>query len=160
MRKKPMLQMILLLGALLAWPAPLVRAQDPANAPPAKKQDSTTKPTKKKNTDTATQSAPDQPIWDPLRAEKDIQVGQFYMKKGDLDAAMDRFEDATIAKPGYALPFRYLAEAQEKKGLKRKAIQSYTRYLDLYPHADDAEKIHKHLEKLWSEVAKEKKSVS
>ena len=104
------------------------------------------------------QTPPDQPSWDPLRAEKDLEVGRYYMRKGDLDAAIDRFQDATLAKPGYALPFRYLAEAQEKRGLKKQAIKSYTRYLDLYPHAEDADKIHKKIEKLWSEVEKEKKS--
>jgi len=158
--KQPILRMILLASALLALSAPLVHAQDPTSDPPSKKQDPAQKPSKKKNTDTATQSAPDQPMWDPLRAEKDIQVGQYYMKKGDLDAAIDRFQDATNAKPGYALPFRYLGEAQEKKGLKREAIKSYTRYLDLFPRADDAEKIHKRIDKLWSEVEKEKKSAS
>ncbi len=97
-------------------------------------------------------------MWDPLRAEKDLEVGRFYMKKGDWDAAMDRFQDATLAKPGYALPFRYLGEAQEKKGLKKQAIKSYQRYLDLYPHAEDAEKVQKRIDKLWKEAEKEKKS--
>ncbi|MFI5093188.1 MAG: tetratricopeptide repeat protein [Candidatus Acidiferrum sp.] len=128
---------------------------DPPAAPP-KKQDA--KPAKP-NTDSATQSAPDQPTWDPLRAEKDMQVGTYYMHKGDLDAAIDRFQDATTAKPGYALPFLRLGEAQEKKGLKRQAIKSYTRYLDLYPHAEDKDKIQKKIDKLYKEVEKEKKSM-
>ena len=114
------------------------------------------KPTGKQK-DSATQNAEDQPKWDPLRAEKDLEVGQFYMKTGDLVAAIDRFQDATIAKPGYAVPFRYLAEAQEKKGLKKQAIKSYQRYLDLYPHAEDGDKIRKKIEKLYVEVEKEKK---
>ncbi len=114
-------------------------------------------PKPKPNTDTATQNAPDQPMWDPLRAERDLQVGEFYLHKGDLDAAIDRFQDAALAKPGYAIPFRFLGEAQEKKGLRRDAIQSYTRYLDLYPHAEDKEKIEKKIEKLRSEVAKSRK---
>lgn len=82
------------------------------------------------------------------------------MKKGDWDAAIDRFQDALVAKPGYAVPYLYLGEAQEKKGLKKQAIKSYTRYLDLFPHADDAEKIRKRIDKLWSEVGKGKKSAS
>ena len=122
-----------------------------APAPPASKQ----KP--KKNADSATQNAPDQPTWDPLRAEKDIEVGQYYMHKGDVDAAIDRFQDATTAKPGYAVPFRYLGEAQEKKGLKKEAIKSYQRYLDLYPHAEDGDKIRKKIDKLRSEVERKKK---
>ncbi len=112
----------------------------------------------KQKKDSATQNAPDQPTWDPLRAEKDLEVGQFYMKRGDLDAAIDRFQDATTAKPGYAIPFRYLGEAQEKKGLKRHAIKSYQRYLDLYPHAEDGDKIKKKIAKLYKEVGKEKKN--
>jgi tetratricopeptide (TPR) repeat protein len=126
----------------------------PADAPPAPQPKSPAKP----NKDTATKSAPDQPTWDPLRAEKDLEVGQYYMKRGDYDAAIDRFNDAIEAKPGYAVPFKYLGEAQEKKGVKKQAIKSYTRYLDLYPHAEDADKIRKRIDKLWSEVSKGKKS--
>jgi tetratricopeptide (TPR) repeat protein len=116
------------------------------------------KPPDAQKKDQAAQSAADQPAWDPLRAEKDLEVGQFYMRKGDVDAAIDRFQDAISAKPGYGLPFRYLGEAQEKKGLKKDAIKSYTRYLELYPHAEDGDKIRKKIDKLWAEVGKKKKT--
>jgi tetratricopeptide (TPR) repeat protein len=136
-------------------------AQDPPPIPPDKPAAPADKPKPAKpNTDNATKSAPDQPTWDPLRAEKDMQVGQYYMRKGDVDAAIDRFEDATLAKPGYALPFRLLGEAQEKRGLKKKAIKSYQRYLDLYPKAEDKDKIQKKIDKLYKDVEKEKKSAS
>ncbi|HWW17111.1 MAG TPA: hypothetical protein VNY81_00710 [Candidatus Saccharimonadales bacterium] len=131
-------------------PAP-ESSSNPANAPAPKK------PEKKKQSDNATQNAPDQPAWDPLRAEKDLEVGQYYMRKGDVDAAIDRFQDATTAKPGYAIPFRYLGEAQEKKGLRKQAIASYSRYLDLYPRAEDRDKIRKKIDKLRSEVERKKK---
>jgi tetratricopeptide (TPR) repeat protein len=164
------------MGALVILPAVAVRAQDPqqqtppadpAQQEPAQKPDDTPapppppakKPGAKKNSDNAAQSAPDQPIYDPLRAEKDLEVGQYYMRKGDVDAAIDRFQDATTAKPGYAIPFRYLGEAQEKKGMKKPAIKSYQRYLDLVPRADDAEKIKKKIERLYKEVEKEKKQI-
>jgi tetratricopeptide (TPR) repeat protein len=124
-------------------------AEAPSPAPPKSRA--------KQKKDTATQNAPDQPAWDPLRAEKDLEVGQYYMKKGDLDAAIDRFQDATVAKPGYAIPFRYLAEAQEKKGLRKQAIKSYQRYLDLYPHAEDGDKVRKKIDKLYKNVEKEKR---
>jgi len=80
------------------------------------------------------------------------------MKRGGWAAAMDRVQDATVAKPGYAVPFRFLGEAQEKKGLRKQAIKSYQRYLDLYPHAEDGDKVRKKLEKLYKEVEKEKKN--
>jgi len=131
--------------------------QDSSSKPPEDSSIPAKKPEVRPNKDAATVNAPDQPMWDPLRAEKDIEVGQHYMKRGDFDAAIDRFEDAILAKPGYAVPFRYLGEAQEKKGLKKKALKSYQRYLDLFPRADDAEKIKKKIEKLFKEVEKEKK---
>jgi len=141
----------LLTGAglcLAAWPA---LAQDPPSSAPPPKQDA---PKPKPNTDSAAQSAPDQPKWDPLRAEKDMEVGKYYLKKGDVDAAIDRFEDATEAKPGYAIPFLYLGEAYEKKGKKKPAVKAYQRYLDLYPHAEDGDKIRKKIEKLHEEIDK------
>ena len=150
---------ILLLGmaAALLYAAPL-QAQDPP--PPANPPADSPPPAKpKKNADNAAQSAPDQPTWDPQRAEKDLEVGKYYMKKGDVDAAIDRFEDATAAKPGYAVPYLYLGEAYEKKGKKKPAVKAYQRYLDLYPRAEDGDKIRKRIEKLNQEIDKEKKQV-
>ena len=142
--------LVIAAAALLTAVSTPARAQDP----PEKKQQE--KPKKDPPSDAA-EDTKDQPMWDPLRAEKDLEVGQYYMKRGDVDAAIDRFEDAILAKPGYALPYRYLGDAQEKRGLKRQAIQSFTKYLDLYPHAEDAAKIHKRIEKLWAAVEKGKK---
>jgi tetratricopeptide (TPR) repeat protein len=153
--------------------APPSRAQDPGDSssmppPPAAKaqddpfKDPKTKPTKKskdsKDKDSATTSAPDQPKYDPLRAEKDLEVGKYYMNKGDIDAAIDRFQDAADSKPGFAIPYKYLGEAQEKKKQKRAALQSYKRYLELYPHAEDANKIQKKIDKLYSELNSKDKS--
>jgi len=136
-------------------------AQDPpqesSSKPASPPDDMKPKSPAKQKKDSATQNASDQPAWDPLRAEKDLEVGQYYMKKGDVDAAIDRFQDATTAKPGYAIPFRYLAEAQEKKGLKKQAIKSYQRYLDLFPHAEDRDKVRKKMDKLYKEVEKDKR---
>jgi len=142
-----------MLWAATAFPAPSAQEPEssskPADTPPKK-----SKPDKK--SDRASQNAPDQPAWDPLRAEKDLEVGQYYMRKGDVDAAIDRFQDAITAKPGYAIPFRYLGEAQEKKKLRKQALRSYSRYLELVPHADDAAKIRKRVEKLQGELEKGK----
>jgi tetratricopeptide (TPR) repeat protein len=143
---------VLVAVAALCFTAQSASAQN-QSPPPPKQQD---QPTPKPNTDSAAQSAPDQPKWDPLRAEKDINVGKYYMNKGDVDAAIDRFQDAAEAKPGYAIPFRYLGEAYEKKGQKKPAVKAYQRYLDLYPKAEDGDKIRKKIEKLHQEIDKEK----
>lgn len=156
-RRGPSYWMLAVLAAILFFPHTRLCAQVPPAESSSKPADAPTPPKKldKKNkSDSATQNAPDQPAWDPLRAEKDIEVGQYYMRKGDVDAAIDRFQDATTAKPGYAIPFRYLGEAQEKKGLKKQAIKSYSRYLELYPHAEDGDKIRKKIDKLRADVEK------
>jgi tetratricopeptide (TPR) repeat protein len=160
---------LLLVAAFVLLTLPASQAQDsqgessstaPKPLPPGPPDSSRPKSSNKKpkDKDTPTTSATDQPTWDPLRAEKDLEVGQFYLKKGDLDAAIDRFQDAAAAKPGFAIPYRYLGEAQEKRGDKSEALKSYRRYLDLYPHAEDAKKIQKKIDKLWSEVGKKDKS--
>ncbi|GAC1635489.1 MAG: hypothetical protein NVS9B14_12770 [Candidatus Acidiferrum sp.] len=123
----------------------------------ASQSDEPPKPKANKQTDSATKNADDQPKWDPLRAEKDLEVGQYYMRIGKIDAAIDRFQDAIEAKPGYAVPFLWLGEAQEKKGMKRDALKSYRRYLELYPHAEDRERIEKKIEKLGRDVGDKKK---
>ena len=152
---------VLLAGLLMVAPN-RAKAQEPQQDSSSKPADSTAPaPAKKQgkgDKDSATKNAPDQPMWDPLRAEKDLEVGQHYMHKGDYDAAIDRFQDAIEAKPGYAIPFRYLGEAQEKKGMKRDALKSYKRYLELYPHAEDKAKIEKKIEKLRAEIGEKKKS--
>jgi tetratricopeptide (TPR) repeat protein len=147
MRAKPGTQ-ALIVAVLLAGVAWQAGAQ--SDAPP--------KPKTNKQTDTATKNAEDQPKWDPLRAEKDLEVGKYYLKIGNVDSAIDRFQDAIEAKPGYAIPFLYLGEAQEKKGMKRDAIKSYTRYLELYPHAEDKAKVEKKIAKLRAETSDHKKS--
>jgi len=152
--RNTLIGMAVTLAGLCAASAPAqAPAQDPPPAPSPQQPP-------KKNADNPVASAPDQPTWDPLRADKDMQVGKYYMKKGDIDAAIDRFEDATLAKPGYALPFLYLGDAYEKKGKKKPAVKAYQRYLDLDPKAEDADKIRKKIEKLHEEIDKEKKDIS
>ncbi len=148
--RKPEIVCVVAFAAMMLSGASGLRAQSGQSDEPPK-------PKANKQTDTATKNAEDQPKWDPLRAEKDLEVGRYYMRTGNTDAAIDRFQDAIDAKPGYAVPFLYLGEAQEKKGMKRDALKSYTRYLELYPHAEDKEKIEKKIEKLRKETEKTRK---
>src|SRR5712671_6850698 len=146
-------------GVIIFVAGPLLHAQDPAPESSSKPAEGPRpkKPDGKKKPDSATHNAPDQPAWDPLRAEKDLEVGQYYMRKGDVDAAIDRFQDATTAKPGYAIPFRYLGEAQEKRGLRRQAIASFWWYLTLSPKAGEGKKTRKKTEKRGGKGEQKKK---
>lgn len=94
------------------------------------------------------------PGQDAYLAQKDIEVGTFYMHKGDIDAAIDRFQDAIKNKPNFARPRLLLAEAYEKKGEKSEVLKYYKEYLQVFPQAPDAKKIQKKIEKLNKELAK------
>lgn len=131
-------------------------AQNPPPPPPAPAPKTQDAPKSTPDTDQANQADADQPKFDPLRAEKDIQVGKYYLDKGDPDAAIDRFLDAADHKPGDATPYRYLGEAYEKKGQKKPAVKAYQKYLEMYPKAEDAGKIRKKIDKLNKEIAKDK----
>jgi len=90
----------------------------------------------------------DAQTYDPGRASEDIEVGTFYMHKGDVDAAIGRFEDAVRAQPNLGKARLLLAGAYEKKGDRDAARKCYQDYLKMFPKAPDAEKIQKKIEKL------------
>jgi tetratricopeptide (TPR) repeat protein len=136
---------------LLALPAFSARQQ---------KQDSDKKPTEPSQESSSRPHLPDpsaepddrskQPSgnYDPYTAEKDVDVGLFYLHKGDVDAAIDRFKDAIQSRPNFAKPRLLLAEAYEKKGDKTEALKYYKEYLQVFPGAPDAKKVQKKIDKL------------
>ena len=98
---------------------------------------------------------PAKPVFDPLHAEKSIEVGTFYMKKGKYDAAIDRFEDATRWQPSLAKPWRLMGEAYEKKHDYGRAVESYKKYLEVFPGAEDATKVTKRIAMLEQKLGQE-----
>jgi len=93
----------------------------------------------------------DNPAWDPFHAAQDIDVGTFYMHKGDMDAAIGRFQDAIRLRPNFAKPRLLIAEIYEKKGDKSEALHYYKEYLQVFPDAPDFKKVQKKIEKLSKE---------
>jgi tetratricopeptide (TPR) repeat protein len=90
----------------------------------------------------------DNPLWDPFHAQQDIDVGMFYLHKGDVDAAISRFEDAIRLRADFAKPRILLAECYEKKGDPSEAVRYYKEYLQVLPNAPDAKKVQQKIEKL------------
>ena len=81
--------------------------------------------------------------WDPHKAAKDIEVGDFYYKRKNYRAALDRYKEALIYKPNDALANFRLAECLEKTGNPGDALAHYQEYLRILPHgplAPDAER--------------------
>lgn len=81
--------------------------------------------------------------WDPHKAEKNIEVGDFHLKRQNYRAAASRFEEALEWKPGDAEATYKLALSEEKLGQNAQARQRYEEYLKILPHgpfADDSKK--------------------
>lgn len=96
--------------------------------------------------------------FNPLKAQRNLEVGQYYLKKGNYDAAIDRLKEALKYKSNYALPHRLLGEAYEKKGRAEEAVRHYKRYLEILPAAEDAAQVAKRIEKLHEGIEKRKKA--
>jgi len=75
-------------------------------------------------------------------------VASYYMRKGDMNAAIPRLQEAVQLKPHYAKARLMLAEAYEKDRDKDSALKTYQDYLKVFPNASDAKKIEKKIEKL------------
>src|ERR1043166_9396784 len=71
--------------------------------------------------------------FNPLQAEKELKVGEFYMKKGSYGAAVARFIEATKWNPTLAEAYLKLGEAAEKYKDLKAAKEAYTKYLALAP---------------------------
>jgi tetratricopeptide (TPR) repeat protein len=86
--------------------------------------------------------------FNPLQASKELQVGRFYMKKGNFRAAAHRFEEATRWDGSNAEAFLLLGEAREKQKEHAAAREAYAKYLELAPEAKNAAAIRKKVESL------------
>jgi Tfp pilus assembly protein PilF len=87
--------------------------------------------------------------WDPHKAAKDVEVGQYYLKLKNYRAALERFNHALIYKPGDAEAIYGLAYTQEKLDLLSLADQTYRKYLQILPNgpkSKDAEEALKRIE--------------
>jgi len=94
------------------------------------------------------------PVLDPVGAGRSMDVGTFYLKKGNYEAAIDRFQDAAQRQPKLAKPFLLMGEAYEKKGDPASAITAYRKYLELFRTAPDKDKVNKRIEKLEAESSR------
>ncbi len=86
--------------------------------------------------------------WDPHKAAKDVEVGQYYLKHKNYRAALDRFNEALLYKPKDAEATFYLAETQEKLELFTKAYENYSLYLEILPKGPQAAAAHDALKRL------------
>ena len=76
--------------------------------------------------------------WDPHKAAKDIEVGDFYFKRENFRAAESRYRSALKWKPNDAEATFRLAEALDRQHREAEALDSYQAYLKILPNGDFA----------------------
>jgi tetratricopeptide (TPR) repeat protein len=86
--------------------------------------------------------------WDPHKAAKDVEVGDFYFKRKNYKAAEDRYREALYYKDNDAMATYRLAVCLEKMDRLREAQKEYEDYLKILPYGPEADKVKKALERL------------
>jgi len=93
--------------------------------------------------------------WNPYRAMKDDEVGDFYFKRKNYRAALARYQDALVWKEKDAVANFRMAECYEKLDQPDQAIPHYQEYLKILPEGPFAKEARKALEKLKGEAKNE-----
>ena len=86
--------------------------------------------------------------WNPMKALKDIEVGDYYLKRKNYRAALDRYKEALYYKDGDAVASFRLAVCQEKLGDKAEAKKYYQQYLKILPEGPLAKDARASLDRL------------
>src|SRR5579863_5174042 len=86
--------------------------------------------------------------WDPHKAAKDVEVGDFYFKRKNYRAAEDRYREALLYKNNDAIATFRLAVCLEKLEQPDQASKEYESYLKMLPHGPQADEAQKAMERL------------
>jgi tetratricopeptide (TPR) repeat protein len=86
--------------------------------------------------------------FDPHKAAKDIEVGDFYFRRKNYHGAEERYRDALAYKPGDAIANFKLGEVLQKLDQDDEALSHYQAYLKVLPHGPLAKEAEKAVQKL------------
>ena len=86
--------------------------------------------------------------WNPMKALKDIEVGDYYFKRKNYKAALDRYKEALYYKENDAVATYLTAVCEEKLGDKPEARKNFEQYLKILPEGPFAKDARAALEKL------------
>jgi tetratricopeptide (TPR) repeat protein len=86
--------------------------------------------------------------WNPMRAMKDVEIGDYYYKAGNYKAALSRFREALLYKPRDAVATFKLAQTLEKSKQLEEARAQYEAYLEILKDGPSAGEARRALERL------------
>jgi tetratricopeptide (TPR) repeat protein len=85
--------------------------------------------------------------FNPIQAEKELRIGNYYFRKGSYKAAANRFQEAANWNPGFAEAYLRLGDAEEKLKDKKAAEGAYQQFVKLAPEDKRAEAVKKKIGK-------------
>lgn len=94
--------------------------------------------------------------WNPHKAAKDVEVGDFYFKRKNYRAAGDRYREALYYKDNDADATFRLAVCLEKMDQLDEARQEYESYLKILPHGPQSGDAQKAVDRLKATAASAK----
>jgi len=77
-------------------------------------------------------------LWNPHKADKDVEVGDYHMRRKNYPAAESRYREALEYQNNNAPAMFGLAQALEKEKKHEEAVQYYTLYLKTLPNGPKA----------------------
>jgi len=86
--------------------------------------------------------------WNPHKAGKDVEVGDYYFKRKNYKAAEDRYREALFYKENDAEATFHLALCLQKMERPREALEQYETYLKILPSGPHAPAAHEAIEEL------------
>lgn len=95
--------------------------------------------------DIAESAKPKVYAFNPMQAQKELTVGNFYYKQGKFHSAALRFEEATKWNPGLADAWLRLGEADEKQNDTAAMRKAFEKYLKLDAKSKNADSVRQKL---------------
>jgi tetratricopeptide (TPR) repeat protein len=91
--------------------------------------------------------------WDPHKAAKDVEVGDYYFKRKNYMGAESRYREALVYKENDAVATFKLAVCLEKMNRPDEALTQYQAYLKILPFGPEAGEAKKAIDRLKSPAA-------
>jgi len=91
--------------------------------------------------------------WNPHKAAKSLEVGEYYFKQKNYKAAISRYREALEYKPRDAQTTFRLAEALERAGQYQESLQRYQEYLQILKNGPFAEESRKAIDRVKAKLA-------
>ena len=120
---------------------PIPHSDEGRTAPPVGDSESSSKDTQidisppkddaAKHPDSDVSDVTEMHAWNPHKADKNVEIGDFYMKRKNYHAAEARYREALTYKPDDAIATYRLAEVLDAEGQSREAVKEYEAYLKI-----------------------------